>query len=98
VLKHPSFQEEEEWRVVSPIYTDYLNSPVEFREGTSMLVPYIEFALRAEGHALVDMYHIYVGPTPNMHISMNSISMYLNKKGIKLDRPASYCDIPYRQR
>jgi len=45
ILKHPSFQEEEEWRIVSPALTDYVTSPVLFREGTSMLVPYVEFKL-----------------------------------------------------
>lgn len=45
ILKHPSFREEEEWRIVSPVLSDYVESPVQFREGTSMLVPYLEIKL-----------------------------------------------------
>ena len=98
VLKHPSFQEEDEWRVVSPTYTDYVDSPVAFREGTSMIVPYVEFPLFYGAEQSLQMYHLYVGPTPNIDISMNSVTMFLRKKGIRLARPASYCEIPYRQR
>lgn len=98
LLKHPSFQEEEEWRVVSPTYSNYMDSPVEFREGTSMIVPYVEFPLFCESGEAPQIYHLYLGPTPNRDISMNSVSMFLRKKGIKLAMPASYCDIPYRQR
>ncbi|WP_439100891.1 DUF2971 domain-containing protein [Congregibacter sp.] len=39
-LKHPSFEEEQEWRAISPLITPSRGMPVHFREGDSMLVPY----------------------------------------------------------
>ena len=97
ILKHPSFQEEEEWRIVSPIITDYIASPVLFREGTSMLVPYFEFRLAPSQNEPVVMEHIFLGPTPNISLSMNSLTLYLSKMGIRPKEGISYCQIPYRQ-
>lgn len=48
LLKHGKFDEEQEWRAVSPITTNYVQSPIKYREGRSMLIPYIEFSLRAD--------------------------------------------------
>lgn len=97
ILKHPSFQEEEEWRIVSPIITDYLTSPVLFREGTSMLVPYFEFDLRFHQSESTVLEHLFLGPTPNINLSMNSLTLYLAKRGLRPRRDISYCQIPYRQ-
>lgn len=33
ILKHPSFREEEEWRVVSPVITNYVGGPGEISRG-----------------------------------------------------------------
>jgi len=98
IVKHPSFKEEEEWRVVSPVITDFLKEPVLFREGTSMLVPYIEFNLTAEPPSSIQLEHLFLGPTPNITISMNSLTMFLAKHGIRPDSGISYCQIPYRAR
>ena len=43
ILKHPSFREEKEWRIVSPVIANTAEAPILFREGHAMLVPYIEF-------------------------------------------------------
>jgi hypothetical protein len=96
LLKHPSFAEEDEWRIVSPVVTDYLLSPVKFREGTSMLIPYYEFPLSNDGKLSIE--HLFVGPTPNATLSLNSLKLYLRKKNIVLGREISYCNIPYRNR
>jgi len=97
ILKHPSFQEEEEWRIVSPVITDYVTSRVLFREGTSMLVPYFEFSLMPSQNESIVLEHIFLGPTPNISLSMNSLTLYLSKKGIRPREGISYCQIPYRQ-
>jgi hypothetical protein len=96
ILKHPSFREEEEWRIVSPVITDYVKAPVQFREGASMLVPYIEFNLLAENSSTIALEHIFLGPTPNITISMNSLTMFLSKNGIQPNQGISYCQIPFR--
>lgn len=98
ILKHPSFREEEEWRIVSPVVTDYLAAPVLFREGTSMLVPYIRFELMAEDDSPICLDHMFLGPTPNITISMNSLTMFLAKNGIQPKNGISYCQIPFRAR
>jgi hypothetical protein len=96
ILKHPSFREEEEWRIISPVINDYVKAPVLFREGASMLVPYIEFNLISEGNSPIVLEHIYLGPTPNITISMNSLTMFLSKNGIQPNQGISYCQIPFR--
>lgn len=98
ILKHPSFKEEEEWRIVSPVITDFLKEPVLFREGTSMLVPYIAFSLVTDSNPAIALEHLFLGPTPNITISMNSLTMFLSTHGIQPDDGISYCQIPYRAR
>jgi hypothetical protein len=98
ILKHPSFREEEEWRIISPVVTDFVKAPVEFREGTSMLVPYIQFHLLPENNSTIGLEHLFLGPTPNIVISMNSLAMFLSKSGIQPTKGISYCQIPFRAR
>jgi hypothetical protein len=98
LLKHPSFQEEEEWRLVSPILDDFRKPPVRFREGVSMLVPYWAFALEpASDRAGPLLDHIFLGPTSNHILSMSSLTMYLEQQGFTPSRGIGYSDIPYRQ-
>ncbi len=97
LLKHPSFAEEDEWRIVSPVITDYLSAPVKFREGKSMLIPYYEFPLSIQRQA-IPIEHLFLGPTPNSALSLNSIRLYFRKQGIQLGQDITYCDIPYRSR
>jgi len=97
ILKHPSFREEKEWRVVSPVIVNTAEAPILFREGHAMLVPYIEFELSLEGKPLA-MDHLYLGPTANINISMNSLKMFLQQNGIVPQRGIDYCQIPFRQR
>ena len=96
ILKHPSFREEEEWRIVSPVITDYMSAPVLFREGNSMLVPFIEFNLSSGKNVPITIEHLFLGPTPNITISMNSLTMFLAKNGIRPEQGISYCQIPFR--
>ncbi len=98
ILKHPSFREEEEWRIISPVVTDFVKAPVQFREGTSMLVPFIQFNLLAENNSTIGLEHLFLGPTPNITISMNSLAMFLSKSGIQPTKGISYCQIPFRAR
>lgn len=97
ILKHPSFREEKEWRIVSPIITNDVEAPILFREGHAMLVPYIEFDI-SPGEGPIAMDHLFLGPTANINISMNSLKMFLEKNGIIPQRGIDYCQIPFRQR
>ena len=97
VLKHPSFREEKEWRIVSPVIANTAGAPILFREGHAMLVPYIEFDLGLDKKPPV-LDHLYLGPTANVNISMNSLKMFLEQHGIVPKRGIDYCQIPFRQR
>ena len=97
ILKHPSFREEKEWRIVSPVIANEAGAPILFREGHAMLVPYIEFNLSVDGRPPV-LDHLYLGPTANINISMHSMEMFLAQHGITATRGIDYCQIPFRQR
>ncbi len=96
VLKHPAFEEEQEWRIVSPVVHS-LTEQVQFREGISMLIPYFTLDLRdADGRMSLE--HVFLGPTSNIDLSMNSLSLYLAQRSASPRRGITYCDIPYRRR
>jgi hypothetical protein len=63
-----------------------------------MLVPFIKFNLLAKENAPIALEHLFLGPTPNITISMNSLTMFLSKNGIRPDKGISYCQIPFRSR
>ena len=98
VLKHPSFEEEQEWRLVSPVITDCRSAPVRFREGASMLVPYYAFDLGDGEGGGMRLDHVFLGPTSNSELSMKSLALYLDQQQARPRRGISYCQIPYRQR
>ena len=93
VFKHPAFREEVEWRAVSPVFTSHVGTGIRWREGLSMLVPYIHFRLAATTSA-IPLGDVFVGPTPHIDSAMDSISRYLSSHHIS---PGVFnCGIPYR--
>ncbi|MFV8816448.1 DUF2971 domain-containing protein [Haliea sp. E17] len=98
ILKHPSFEEEQEWRIVSPAIGSSEDAPVHFREGRALLVPYYAFDLTSPGRGQLQLEHVYLGPTANIELSMKSLDLYLQTRGAAPARGISYCQIPYRQR
>jgi hypothetical protein len=95
LMKHPSFKEEEEWRAVSPIMANYVEAPIKYREGASMLIPYVIFSLRDGGNDWLRFAHVIVGPTPNRNLSMNSVSRFLAKRSSG-QLSVEYCGVPFR--
>jgi hypothetical protein len=98
ILKHPSFEEEQEWRIVSPVLSRNENSRIQFREGASMLVPYYAFDLSSAENKTLVLDHVYLGPTSNIELSMTSLELFLAQRNVTPSLGISYCDIPYRQR
>lgn len=93
LFKHPAFKEKLEWRVVSPIVTNYRDTDIRYREGVSMLVPYVLFNLAIPGaEAFVDT--VFVGPTPHPSLAINSISRFLSRSRRRIGVFNS--QIPYR--
>ncbi len=96
LLKNPAFKEEQEWRLVSPVITNYVEAPIEYREGPSMLIPFMNFQLPEAPDRRLDIEHVYLGPTPNANISIESLSNYLSKKMASPRKGVQACQIPYR--
>jgi hypothetical protein len=96
LIKHPAFSEEEEWRAVSDVVTNYVTSPIMYREGLSSLIPYLTFNLPPAANRNIDIEHIYLGPTPNVNNSMSSLNNYLAKNGASPRHGTRYSSIPYR--
>ena len=93
LIKHPAFREEFEWRAVSPVLTDFVNSGIRYREGTSTLVPYLDFHL-ADSTSAVRLSSVFVGPTPHVNLAIDAISRCLSGHGTSLGVFSS--GIPYR--
>jgi hypothetical protein len=69
-MKHPSFAEEKEWRIVSS-QVKTVDPQFGVRPGKSMAVPYFKFALEDEAESLL-LSDVIVGPTPHMELSIMS--------------------------
>jgi hypothetical protein len=78
LLKNPAFREEVEWRIVSPFYINVVQAPIKYRDGPRMLVPYVEFSI-ADDSGIACFENVYVGPTANLNLSLNSIHRFLAK-------------------
>jgi hypothetical protein len=91
-LKHPSFEEEVEWRLVTNVPEP--DKDLFFRPGRSMLIPYREFDLKdARGETPIS--EIIIGPTPHAELSGASLKNLLavcREQKVRLV-PSS---IPYR--
>jgi hypothetical protein len=95
VIKNPSFCEEQEWRIISKYYARFTIPEIKYREGISMLVPYIEIDISPE-KANEPMFHeVYMGPTPNHNLSHASLATFLSSS--KACNKIISSSIPYRE-
>lgn len=92
IIKHEAFKEEREWRLISPYYPKYTIPAIKFREGASMIVPYIELKL---GEVRPIFERVILGPSPHQNLSMSALSMFLNNQS--LCNQTENCVIPYRE-
>jgi hypothetical protein len=90
ILKNKSFKEEREWRLISKAVSVLRMS---FREGYSMLIPYVEFNLGADKAKYLAS--VTVGPAPHMGLSKNATSMLLAHWEIGNVKVA-VSEVPYR--
>ena len=92
-LKHPKFEEEKEWRLISkptPITLDTVFNPkVDFRSGKSMLIPYLKINLVNKNseplNYLKCIPEIYVGPTLYPELSRISLSGFLLREDVHVE-------------
>lgn len=92
LVKDTSFHEECEWRVVSPYYPNFTAPDLRFREGASMLLPYIALPLPPAG-TLFD--EVILGPSSDANLSMAALSTYLSNQ--KVCNRTVNPDIPFRK-
>ena len=96
LFKDNAFREEDEWRVVSPVISDYVNSAINFREGRSLLTPYVNFNLPTSTKGTVDFEHVWLGPTPHRNAALVAVTEYFSRHGSAPRLGIGYCNIPYR--
>ena len=96
LLKEPAFAEEQEWRAVSPIVTNYVAAPIAYRVGISMLIPYIEFLASVCSRSYAGFSSGFRRTNPS-HQQFNGVGNTVFNEGESESPPGvSYCLIPYR--
>ncbi len=93
IIKDQSFSEEQEWRLVSSIFTS--KSPnFSFREGEFSLIPYYNFSIiNQEGFHSIKQ--VVVGPSPHMELACNSLETFLVSQNLP-DVAIKKSRIPFR--
>lgn len=91
IIKHGAFEEECEWRLISPHIPKFGDPRLKFREGASMLVPYIELPLGDKPF----FRKIILGPSQHQNLNMSGLSMFMSNQGISNE--LLNCQIPYRE-
>jgi hypothetical protein len=101
LLKHPSFEAEQEWRIIykNPAYARYPSSAlydanVEFREGRSTLIPYIKIPL-ATGEDRVRLTKVFVSPGPQQELARTACRAFLSRYSL-ISGDVENSDIPFR--
>jgi hypothetical protein len=80
LLKHPSFSEEREWRLISrPLSCD--DDQYDHRLGKSMLIPYYKFCLEDKNDKFI-LDEVVIGPTPHPLESELSIHSLLASRDL----------------
>jgi hypothetical protein len=81
ILKHSSFDEEREWRVVSrPLSCKH--ERFGYRPGSSMLIPYFRIALEHTG-CKFQIEKVIAGPTPHTDQARHSVRGFLVKRDLR---------------
>jgi hypothetical protein len=89
-LKHPKFNEEQEWRlIVGPLARD--SERIRYRAGERVIIPYVEIDFPSG----LPLDHIIVGPGPHQERNAGSLLQMLALKGYK-DVKVYLSEIPFR--
>ncbi len=96
LFKSGAFSEESEWRAVSLPVLNFVQPPIRYRPGATMLIPFIDMPLPTDNGRLV-LPKVYIGPTSTPGLSVHSVSMYLAKyAAAPAPREVSSCGISHR--
>jgi Protein of unknown function (DUF2971) len=95
-MKHPSFSEEREWRLVSKVGRDLHDPKLRFRAGKTRLIPFIEFEPPLTEQGALSLRHVYIGPAQDHNISFSAIASFLISSGTNVMHGVRACGIPLR--
>lgn len=95
IIKHPSFKEEREWRIITNYYQKCTIPQIKFREGASMLVPYFEINIDPNGNEKLLFEKVILGPSQHNELSYSALSDFLSNKAV-CNKTKCSC-IPYRE-
>ncbi|WP_434036872.1 DUF2971 domain-containing protein [Formosa sp. 4Alg 33] len=76
-LKHPSFREEKEWRLIGGPFSNKLEK-FKFRSALQMLIPFYEFDLFSDKNLMIEK--IVIGPNKDQQLAGDSFRLYIHKK------------------
>ena len=95
-VKHRAFDEEKEWRFISP---PILNGDmrVQFRVGKTTLIPYVNFDLLGSADDVFQLAEVIVGPSPTEELSRESIYALLVRHNAVARLGITLSNIPYRE-
>jgi hypothetical protein len=98
LLKHDAFEAEREWRAVSPVVSDYVNTEMYYRSGKTALVPYQKFRLSTLEVGSIGIDRAILGPTPNVNLGIQALSQFLARYRVCAGtRTISLSRVPYRE-
>jgi hypothetical protein len=87
-LKNPSFEEEQEWRLIRGPF-EAPDKQVRFRPGKYAVIPYREFVL-ADPDAALEFEEVIVGPNPDPEQAENSLLYLFTACGVKYNKISNY--------
>lgn len=91
-IKHPKFNEEKEWRIVTKDPVGF--KKLTYRVGRSMLIPYLDAKIDPASPDRFPIKRIVVGPSADQGLAMNSLTGLFAKSGFEVQITPS--QIPYR--
>ncbi|SDY10641.1 DUF2971 domain-containing protein [Nitrosomonas sp. Nm33] len=97
-FKHPSFYEEQEWRLVYfPTEKTYSNQ-IKFRSSSLGIIPFVEIGMRGDKdndhERILPIISIKIGPTVDSSLARKALEMVVNNRYPNLE--ISYSTIPLR--
>jgi hypothetical protein len=96
LMKHSSFREEGEWRLVLPVHTskeDNLENPIRFRAGATTLIPYLDAPFSFELSDSFPLVDVILGPGSDAN-SLDAVRLFLRTR--KIDLTPRVSQVPYR--
>jgi hypothetical protein len=90
-VKHHSFEEEREWRIVT--VPSLANITLKFRSGRHGIVPFIELPTTSQ----LPLHRICIGPNSDSEAAKSALKYLLQVEGLDKKVEIGVSDIPFRQ-